>query len=239
MQKMQIRIVLFLVMFVNLCSSLPNDVDWRTSNLYQSNLVTPVKNQSQCDSSYAFAALGALEGQWAKQTRQLISLSAQQIIDCTAQWGNMGCNGGGIGFVFEYLRRYGIQNETTYPYVGKLQTCKMNPSPINSIYLRTVKNIGANNETLLTAAVAEIGPVAAVIDVSPAFFDYRSGVYSCTTTYYLKQSVLVVGYTPTYWIVKNSFGTSWGIGGYMHVARNSSNPYRNCGIALRASFPEF
>ncbi len=106
-----------------------NFIDWRNDGA-----VTPVKDQGTCGASWAFSATGALEGQHFSQTRELVSLSAQNLIDCSSNFGNTGCEGGTMDFAFQYIKvNGGIDTEISYPYEALDGKCRFNHT-----------NIGAN-----------------------------------------------------------------------------------------------
>jgi cathepsin L len=143
---------------------------------------------------------------------------------------------------FQYVQQNrGIDSFASYPYTGTNGTCKYSSS--NSVgYNTAYQTVESKNETALQQAVALIGPISVGIDAGqPSFQLYRGGVYSspkCSQVN-LDHAVLAVGYGNTsdgkaYWLLKNSWGTSWGIQGYMMMARNDNNM---CGIATDASFP--
>ncbi|XP_045193625.2 procathepsin L-like [Mercenaria mercenaria] len=224
--------------------SLPIEIDWR-----EKNCVTHVKNQGSCGSCYAFAATGALEGQKCLKNGELVSLSEQNIIDCTSndEYENHGCKYGNIDNTYLYVMFNGIDTEKSYPYKGSIGTCKQGRG------VKAVKEIFDyetidNDVAELQRAVAEIGPISVYLDIDTEreinkFQHYQYGVFDNSECGNkpkdLNHAVLVVGYGETpegqgYWIIKNSYGTAWGIEGYMKMVRNGRN---TCGIATRASFP--
>lgn len=218
---------------------IPTEVDWRTAGY-----VTPIKNQGQCGSCWAFSSTGSLEGQTFKKTGRLPSLSEQNLVDCTKSYGNEGCRGGWYENSFKYIRdNHGIDSEQGYPYYARdLGYCYYRPE-YNSATDTGFVDLPSGDENALKTAVATIGPISVAIDATHAsFMSYRSGVYiepSCGNTLYnLDHAVLVIGYGTEngedYWLVKNSWGTYWGDNGYIKMARNRNN---QCGIATKPSYP--
>lgn len=217
----------------------PLEFDWR-----EHGMVTPVKDQGQCGSCWSFSASGAMEGAYAiAHNGSLISLSEQQLIDCSRSLGNEGCNGGDMDLAFLYaIGQGGVCSEEEYGYTHEDGACKKCASVAK---FTGCADVQANNQIALREAVAT-GPVAVAIEADAMVFQfYRSGVINskmCGTK--LDHGVLAVGYdtdektkTP-YWIVKNSWGASWGDEGYVHIARSlSTNDAGICGIAMDASFP--
>ncbi|XP_043831459.1 procathepsin L-like [Dromiciops gliroides] len=214
-------------------------VDWRDKGY-----VTPVKDQGACISGWAFSATGSLEGQWFFKTGQLVSLSEQNLIDCSATEGNQGCKHGFANQAFEYVKENGgIDTEQSYPYEATDNKCRYRPdSSVAKVSGFVV--IPSGEEEELEMAVAAVGPISVRIDSSHISFQfYQSGIYyepQCSSEL-LDHGVLVVGYGfegnngMKYWIVKNSWGEEWGDQGYILMAKDQGN---HCGIATEASYPQ-
>jgi len=212
----------------------PTDVDWVTAGA-----VTPVKNQGQCGSCWAFSATGAIEGAWYVSKQKLVSLSEQQLMDCSKSEGNQSCEGGLMDYAFEYvISNRGITTESSYPYAAADHTsCKSSTAAASITKYTDV----AHTEAALQNAVAK-QPVAVAIEADQnAFQFYSSGVLTGTCGTQLDHGVLAVGYGTlsgtAYWKVKNSWGTSWGMNGYVLIQRGKSQSGGQCGILLAASYP--
>jgi len=218
----------------------PDSWDWR-----EHGAVTPVKNQGQCGSCWSFSASGAMEGAWAIKTTDIISISEQQLVDCSKKYGNLGCKGGFMDNAFQYAIDNGMCSEESYPYnsgVTKTGGSCVECKPV--VAIKACSDVPPNNQVALKEAVALIGPISIALDAETKLFQsYKSGVItseSCGTN--LDHGVLIVGYgeedSIKYWLVKNSWGASWGDAGYIKIARSESkNDAGICGIAMQPSFP--
>uniref|UniRef100_A0AC35TVU6 Pept_C1 domain-containing protein n=1 Tax=Rhabditophanes sp. KR3021 TaxID=114890 RepID=A0AC35TVU6_9BILA len=215
-------------------SSLPAYVNWTADGL-----VTPVKDQQKCDCCFIFAAVQALEGYLAKKTGKLVQLSIQEVIDCFPEGT---CEDGGVlSHVFDYLQSSnGTSLDDGYSYQAKKGQCHKSSRLSQGTFKEYVK-IKYGDEKALEEAVAKYGPVAVSIhSMSSTFQMYKSGVYFEPNCHGKEadHSVLVVGYGTDqaggdWWLIKNTWGTSWGMNGYMKLSRNKNN---HCSIA---SWPRF
>lgn len=238
--------------------TVPDEKDWRNDGA-----VTGVKDQGSCGSCYSFSVTGAIEGQLFLSTGNLVSLSEQQIVDCSNE---DGCEGGDQQSVFEYLvneENGGMNSGEEYKYEGEQgDECRFDPDEVVAT-IEGYQTINAGDEDALKEAVGTLGPIAISIDATENFEDYDSGIYhdiNCVSDE-LNHAMLVVGYGRDgdfdYWIVKNSYvsygkmsavknqnlfnkflhsqgSDDFGEGGYIRMIRNYGN---NCGIASEPSVP--
>ncbi len=214
----------------------PMNIDWR-----KKGAVTHVKNQADCGSCWSFSATGSIEGINAINNGKLLNISEQQLIDCSTDYGNHGCEGGSMDLAFKYAIQNGLCSEEEYPYTaeeGQCQDCK------NVVNITSFQDITSNNEKALKRVVSQ-QPVSVAIQANTRSFQmYSSGIYSdLSCGNQLDHGVLIVGYgydlfhDMEYWIVKNSWGPRWGEDGYIRMERNIQDSSGLCGIAMQPSIP--
>ncbi|XP_045779918.1 procathepsin L-like [Maniola jurtina] len=215
----------------NLHRKIPKKVDWRAEGY------TPKREEQwHCGACYAFAVAHALQAQLYKKHRNWKELSPQQIVDCSFRDGNLGCEGGSLQAALRYAARAGLTTETYYPYIGKKGRCHYNSRTVRA-RARRWATLPAGDEEAMERAVATIGPLAVAVNASPFTFQlYRSGVYNdpFCVPWKLNHAMLLVGYTPEYWILLNWWGKQWGEDGYMRIQRG----FNICGVANMATYVE-
>ena len=219
-------------------TALPTSVDWSTKGA-----VTPIKNQEQCGSCWAFSTTGSVEGAWFLKNGTLVSLSEQQLVDCSGPEGNQGCNGGLMDQAFQYIiDNKGITTEADYPYTAADGTCQSKGKPVAAT-LSGFKDVPTGSETALLTAIAQ-QPVSVAVEADQNVFQfYNGGVMTATCGTNLDHGVLAVGYgtDPTqgdFYKVKNSWGADWGEKGYIRLGRGAKfNPSGQCGIQSMPSYP--
>jgi hypothetical protein len=219
-------------------SDLPSEVDWVSDGG-----VTPVKNQGQCGSCWSFSATGALEGAYFVKWGQLVSFSEQELVSCDT--GDSQCNGGLMDNAFAWVKSNGgLATESDYPYVSgdgtTVPTCAQagvyqNPKVAPTGWV----DVKARSMSGLMAAVAQ-QPVSIAIQANqPAFQSYSGGVLTGRCGTRLDHGVLLVGYGTSkdgidYWKIKNSWGSDWGMDGYILIERSNADL---CGVMDSASYP--
>jgi hypothetical protein len=232
----------------------PASVDWRTKGA-----VTPIKNQGQCGSCWSFSTTGSVEGAVSiREGKPAVGLSEQQLMDCSQAEGNEGCNGGLMDDAFQYIidndKKGGLCTEEEYPYQGVQGKCRAYSICAGNKGVATISAFTdvvpsqAGSDSDLQAAVA-IGPTSIAIEADQMDFQfYSSGVFDaadCGTN--LDHGVLIVGYGTSggsnYWIVKNSWGASWGNAGYIWICKDNCKNLGAqgnngmCGIKMDPSYP--
>jgi C1A family cysteine protease len=233
--------------------SLPTTVDWT-----KKGATTGVKDQGQCGSCWSFSTTGALEGAYYIKTGILESFSEQQLVDCdTLRNGGKdhGCKGGLMDNAFAWINgNGGLCSEAAYPYVSGTTmtggTCQTTCKTVDNSEIKTFVDVVQNSDNAMMTALAQ-QPVAIAIEADQREFQlYKSGVFTGACDTNLDHGVLAVGYGATsdgvqYYIVKNSWGQSWGSGGYILLGRGinpeTELPYNKgagqCGLLMEGSYP--
>jgi len=217
-------------------STAPDSIDWRAKGA-----VTAPKNQGQCGSCWAFSTTGSMEGRYQIAGNKLTSFSEQQFVDCSTSFGNAGCQGGLMDDAFKYAEGVMIETETAYGYTGRNGTCHAAGGVTE---VKSFKDVTTKSADALKAAVAE-GPVSVAIDAAGLGFQFYFGgimKHFCGTS--LDHGVLVVGYGTDggedFWLLKNSWGGSWGEKGYFRIFRDQKSTDAGvCGLQLQPSYPLF
>ncbi|OIW04974.1 hypothetical protein TanjilG_00324 [Lupinus angustifolius] len=211
--------------------SVPSSLDWRTKGA-----VTAVKNQeSTC-------AVGTIEGINAIVTKNLISLSEQELVDCDSA--SQGCITGKVTNALNWvIKNGGIASDVVYPYKAQQGTCQA--SKVGNIATITSFAKVAQSDAALLSATA-IQPISVSVDATDMKqYTKDSGIFdgrNCKNTTDVNHSMLIVGYDRSkegvdYWIVKNSWGKDWGKDGYIWIKRNTNLPYGVCAVNAWAYNP--
>ncbi|XBH77687.1 hypothetical protein VPH35_104123 [Triticum aestivum] len=199
--------------------ALPTFMDWRTKGA-----VTPIKDQGQCGCCWAFSTVASMEGIVKLSTGKLISLSEQELVDC------------------DFIDNGGLTTEGNYPYTGTDGSCNSNKESNAAASIKGYEDVPANDEASLQKAVAA-QPVSVAVDGGDNLFRfYKGGVLSGDCGTELDHGIAVVGYGVAgdgtkYWVMKNSWGTSWGENGFIRMERDVPDEQGLCGLAMQPSYP--
>ncbi|XP_036425184.1 cathepsin O [Colossoma macropomum] len=201
--------------------------DWR-----EHGAVGPVQNQQSCGGCWAFSVVAAIEAVHVKDGGKLQDLSVQQVIDC--DYKSQGCNGGSTVSALEWLKqtKEKLVNETEYPYKAETGLCRVFPQLYGGVSVKDYTAFDfSGQEELMMERLVDWGPLVVIVDAT-SWQDYLGGViqHHCSSRH-ANHAVLIIGYDTTgevpFWIVRNSWGTSWGNGGYVYVKMGDNM----CGIA--------
>ncbi|KAM3959887.1 LOW QUALITY PROTEIN: cathepsin S-like [Aphomia sociella] len=207
---------------------IPREVDWRSKGFKPR-----LEEQYYCRACYAFTVAHALQAQVYKKHGDWRELSPQQIVDCSTVDGNLGCEGGSLRAALRYVAREGLVPERYYPYTGENGRCH-DTSALSRARPRRWAMIPPGDEEGMERALATIGPLAVGINAAPFTFQlYRSGIYDdpFCVSWTLNHAMLLVGYTPQYWILLNWWGKKWE-DGYMRLRRGLNR----CGVSNMAAY---
>jgi cathepsin F len=219
-------------------TDVPVRFDWNDKNA-----VTPVYDQAQCGSCWAFSATEAIESQWFLAGHTLTSLSPQQIVDCDKGRGDEGCNGGDTPTAYAYvISAGGMDTMASYPYTAEDDTCAFKPTDVGATIKSWTYITKNKNETEMQLKLLANGPLSICVDATIWQF-YVGGVISTLCGDTLDHCVLITGYDDAYvdwfdetvqvWKIRNSWGSDWGYSGYLYVERG----YDYCGVADEVTIP--
>ncbi len=220
-------------------SANPSSVNWVTAGA-----VTAVKNQGNCGSCWSFSTTGALEGAYQIKYNSLVSFSEQELVSCDINGNDAGCSGGWMDDAFTFVKNNGgLTTEAAYPYTsgttGKNGACVTTGYTNNAnVAPHSYTDVQTGSVTALESALVK-QPVSIAIQANqPAFQHYSGGVLTGTCGQRLDHGVLAVGYGTEggndYWLVKNSWGPTWGENGYIKILKSSADL---CGVLDAPSYP--
>jgi cathepsin L len=203
----------------------PKEIDWR-----RTKYLAPVKNQEACGSCWAFSATTSIESAWALANDKAAPiLGPQELVDCAANPRHCGGTGGCEGATAQVGFRFATEGMSTmeqYPYTAKDGKCESAGKP-NQYAIDGFINVPTNDANALMAAVAFQGPISISVDAN-SWSSYEGGIYDgCKQNADIDHAVVLVGYTETYWIVRNSWSENWGEKGYIYLKKYADEP---CGI---------
>lgn len=194
-----------------------DEIDWQAKGFVQK-----VKNQGQCGSCWAFATTAGLESAIAIFKKEALpDLSEQELVDCSHEYGNFGCQGGLMGNAYDYILDHHINVQKDYPYKGSDQTCNKKKSGKGTVGLKGCRQVEHGVDRLTEALKQQ--PVAVAFYVQSDFFSYHSGIYNPKTCAgHPNHGVLAIGFNLKdklpYYKVKNSWGTKWGDKGFFKMS---------------------
>ena len=222
---------------VKISNAVPDAYDWRDYGR-----VSPVKDQASCGSCWAFSTVANLEGLYYAKKGVMKTFSEQMLVDCDTS--DSGCNGGLMQYAFTWLKKNGIMLDSDYPYTGTKGTCRSDKSKYVDMTVSGYKKLGSSwstwsavDEDEIKEFLYETGPLAIALNADP-LQTYTSGILDKTSSQCpssgINHAVTLVGYgaenNVDYWIVKNSWGTSWGEKGYFRIRRGNGTCGVNCYI---------
>lgn len=195
------------------------EIDWQALGK-----VSEVGNQGTCDAGYAFCSAGLIESYYLIKGTN-VTLSKQQIVDCSAAYTTFGCQSGSRNGTLTYIREKGLTTETSYPYKGVKNNCQKETGDYKPVYKHVEFSGCTNIQNGLYAS-----PLTVAVNAAD-WQTYRSGVYNGCTSTDVNHDILLIGYNPSSWRLKNSWGNRWGEYGYIRLAAGNT-----CGICEKPAF---
>ena len=219
----------------------PEIIDWRSTENSPKGIaaVTSIKNQGTCGACWAFSICAIVEGAIAIRYGTLFDLSEQQLVDCAD---NGGCSGGTFPKALNYVESKGLASYVDYPWSsndGSTGDCQDIPS---ATQIDSYVKVPSCDEASATTTLRDVGPLSVSVSAyCPEFMYYKSGLFTagCSSTVN-DHAVTIVGmntdvdengYQARYWVVKNSWGASWGIDGYMYLSMEADGVQSSCGVS--------
>lgn len=195
------------------------EIDWQALGK-----VSEVGNQGTCDAGYAFCSAGLIESLYLIKGTN-VTLSKQQIVDCSADYTTFGCQSGSRNGTLIYIREKGLTTDSSYPYKGVKNNCQKPDGEYKPAY-KHVEFSGCTN--------IQNGLYASPLTVAVNALDwqsYRAGIFNGCTSVEVNHDILLIGYTASSWRLKNSWGVRWGEYGYIRLAAGNT-----CGICEKPAF---
>jgi C1A family cysteine protease len=192
--------------------------------------MTSVKFQRQCGSCYAFTAISAIESAYILRGK-FLNLAEQELVDCSNPYGNFGCTGGWTTNAYKYIKDFGLVSEREYPYNASANKCTVENGN-NKVWIKNFVEL--KNDCSLVAQALKNQPLSIAINADGWQY-YAKGIYTDCRAGASNHGVVLAGMDSTSWLIKNSWGYSWGEDGYIRVSRTAPN--KACNVCEWASYP--
>lgn len=199
------------------CNVNAESFDWRDHGA-----VTPIRDQRQCGDCYMFSAMASYESGYLIHKKQSVDMAEQYLLNCERKFG---CNGGDYGSVFQTMQKKNVDVESNYPYQAKKGTCKYS-KPEGDFRVNNYGSVGSGiaSPAEIKRALCEHGVISTAVNATRMFMGYKSGVFNENARGSSTHAVNIVGWdnSKQAWLIKNSWGTGWGMNGYMWIKWGSN-----------------